>query len=63
MMPRHITEALYKYVVIKAFVDSNHAGNMANMRSHYGTIIYVNNVPIILYSKQQNTVEASNFGS
>ena len=36
---------------------------MANRRSHYGIIIYVNNVPNIWYSKQQNTVEASSFGS
>ena len=63
MIPRHITEALGKYVVIKAHVDSKHAGNMANRRTHYDIIIYVNNAPIIWYSKQQNTVEASSFGS
>ena len=44
-------EALGKYVVIKAYVDSNHAGNMENMRLHSGIIIYVNNKPIIWYSK------------
>ena len=62
-MPRHMSEALGKYFVIKDYVDANHAGNMANRRSHYGIIIYVNNAPIICYSKQQNTVEASSFGS
>ena len=55
-------EALGKYVVIKAYVDANHAGNMSNRRSHSGIIIYVNNSPIIWYSKKQNTVEASSFG-
>ena len=55
MMPRNIPEALGKYVVIKAYVDANHAGNMANRRSHYGIIIYVNNAPISWYSKRQNT--------
>ena len=63
MMPRHIPEALGKYVVIKAYVGDNHAGNMANRRLHYGIIICVNNAPIIWYSKLQNTVEASIFGS
>ena len=63
MIPRHMPEALGKYVVIKAYVDAKHAGNMANRRSHSGIIIYVNNAPIIWYSKLQNKVEASSFGS
>ena len=60
--PRHMLEALGKYVLIKAYVDDNHTGNMENRRSHSGIIIYVNNAPIICYSKRQNTVEASSFG-
>ena len=63
MIPRHMPEALGKYVVIKYYVDANHTGKTANRRSHYRIIIYVNNVHIIWYSKQQNTVEASIFGS
>ena len=47
MMPRHMPEALGKYVMIKAYVDANHSGNMTNRRSHSGIIIYVNNAPII----------------
>ena len=50
-MPRHMQEGLGKYVVIKVYVDANHAVNMENRRSHYGIIIYVNNSPIIWYSK------------
>ena len=61
IMPRHMPEALGKCVVIKAYVDANHSGNMEMMRSHYRIIIYVNNAPIICYSKFQNTVEASSF--
>ena len=52
MMTRHTPEALGNYVVIKAYVDANHAGNMANGRSNSGIIIYVNNAPVIWYSKQ-----------
>ena len=50
IIPRNLLEALGNYVVIKAYVDENHAGNMANRRLHYGIIIYVNNAPIIWYS-------------
>ena len=32
-------------------------------RSHSGIIIFVNNAPIIWFSKRQNTVESSTFGS
>ena len=63
MIQRHMPEALGKYVVIKAYVDTNHSGNMENMRSHYRIISYVNDAPIICYSKFQNTVEASSFES
>ena len=30
MIPRHMLEALVKYAVIKAYMDANNAGNMAN---------------------------------
>ena len=62
MMPRHMPEALGKYVVIKVYVYANHEGNMSNRRLRSGIIIYFNNEPIIWYSKLQNTVEASIFG-
>jgi len=38
-------------------------GNMKTRRSHSGIQIYMNQAPIILYSKRQNTVAASSFGS
>jgi hypothetical protein len=46
-------------VTINAFVDANHAGNVVTRRSHTGIIIFVQNAPIIVYSKWQNTVEAA----
>ena len=45
------------------FVDADHAGCHVTQRSHTGVLIYVNHAPIIWYSKHQNTVEASFFGS
>ena len=51
MIPRNVSESLGSYVAIKAYLDANHEGNMENKR-----------LPIICYSKLQNTVEASSFG-
>ena len=60
-MTMHTAEALSKYVVIKAYIYYDHAGNMSNRSLHSGIIIYVNNAPIIWYSKFQNIVEDSRF--
>jgi hypothetical protein len=54
---------LGKPVCISCFVDANHAGNVITRRSHTGILIYVQNAPIIWFSKRQNTVESSSFGS
>ena len=62
-MPIHFSEALGKYFVIKYYLYDNHEVNMTNWRSHSIIIVYVNNTPIIWYSKRQNTVMASSFGS
>jgi hypothetical protein len=48
---------------MSCFVDADHAGCHATRRSHTGILIYVQNTPIIWYSKRQNTVESSTFGS
>ena len=50
-------------VTITAFEDANHAGDKVTRRSHTGILIYLNCAPIIWYSKAQNTVESSTFGS
>ena len=50
-------------VNISIFVDADHAGNKVTRRSYTGIIIYCNLAPIIWYSKRQNTVESSTFGS
>jgi hypothetical protein len=45
------------------FVDADHAGCLVTRRSHTGVIIFVNRAPTLWYSKRQNTVESSTFGS
>ena len=52
-----------KAVDITCFVYANHAGNVITRRSQTGILIFVQNAPIIWYSKKQNTVESSSFGS
>jgi hypothetical protein len=50
-------------VSTSCFVDANHAGCKATRCSHTGVLLFVNKAPIIWYSKHQNTVETSTFGS
>ena len=45
------------------FFDADHAGNIITRRSHTGIIEYINSAPVIWYSKRNNTVETSTFGS
>ena len=62
-LPGKMIEPRGSPVKVRAYVDANHAGNLANRRSHTGIFIYVNNALITWYSKRQNTVESSSFGS
>jgi len=50
-------------VHMSCFVDADHASNVVTRRSHTGTLIFLNGAPITWYSKRQNTVESSTFGS
>ena len=45
------------------FVDADLAGNSVYRRSQTSILIFVNMAPITWYSKRQNTVEVSTFGS
>ena len=56
-------EPLGNPVRLSAYVDANHAGNLKTRRSHTGLLVYMNSAPILWYSKRQNTVETSSFGS
>jgi len=62
-VPHKMVKPLGNPITIRTYVDANHAGNLANRRSHTGIIMYINNAPIIWYSKRQNAVETSSFGS
>lgn len=62
-LPSNMPKPRGRKVTTTAFVDASHAANKVTRRSHTGYIIFVNRVPIIQYSNQQNTVETSTFGS
>jgi len=48
---------------INVFVDAAHADDLMTRRSTTGILIFVNGTPIRWYSKRQNTVETSTYGS
>ena len=61
-MPLKMPQPRGNGVSICAFVDANHAGNVIMRRSHTGVFLFVNDVPIIWFSKRQNAAEAATFG-
>jgi hypothetical protein len=62
-LPREMPTPRGRPVVMTCFVDADHAGCRVTRRSHTGIIIFVNRSPILWFSKRQNTVESSTFGS
>ena len=62
-IPHQIPRPRGRTVCITAFVDASHAANRVTRRSHAGFIIFVNQAPIIWFSKRQDTVETSTFSS
>ena len=48
---------------IRAYVDSDHAGDNITRRSRTGFIVFLNNAPIYWLSKKQTSVETSSFAS
>ena len=43
--------------------DADHAGNKVNQKSQTRVLIFLNRAPIHWFSKRQNLVETSTFGS
>jgi hypothetical protein len=61
--PPDAPEPRGKTLMTCLFVDSDHAGDVMIRRSRTGFIIYLNNAPVVWYSKRQGTVETSVFGA
>lgn len=62
-IPPNAPEARGKSITMTAFVDADHAGCRVTRRSHTGFFVFINKAPILFFSKRQNTVESSTFGS
>ena len=52
-----------RYMSTHCFVDSDHAGDKTSRRSQTGILLFCNSAPVISYSKRQNSVEGSTYGS
>ena len=62
-IPTYPPKPLGKSVVLRLFVDSDHAGDQVTRRSRSGYVQMVNTSPINGYSKKKGSIEASKFGS
>jgi hypothetical protein len=62
-IPPNALEPRGNYVQVSTFIDANHAGNLVTCQSQTGTLIFMNKALVMWYSKRQNTVETSTFGS
>jgi hypothetical protein len=62
-LPFNMPQARGVNVMTVAFVDASHASNKVTRRSHSGYIIFINQAPIMWFSKRQQTVETSTYSS
>ena len=62
-IPENAPEPLGKPFIMRAYVDADFAGEKLTRRSRTGYIIFLNMAPIYWYSKKQNCIETSSFGS
>ena len=61
--PPRMPEPLGCPVSMTAFVDADHASNVVSRRSHTGYFLFIMNALMCSFSKKQNTVESSTYGS
>ena len=62
-IPDDAPPARGRMVSMHCFVDADHASNKVTRKSQTGILIFLNRAPISWFSKRQNTVESSTFGS
>jgi hypothetical protein len=62
-IPTNAPEPRGNPVQMICFVDADHAGDQLTRRSRTGVLLYLNRAPIMWYSKKQNSIETSTFGS
>ena len=62
-LPPNMPKPLGKEMVLRVFVDADHAGESLTRRSRSGFIVFLNNAPIYWSSKKQTSCETSTYGS
>jgi hypothetical protein len=62
-LPDDMPEPRGKPMQMIVFADADHAGDRVTRRSRTGILLYLNRAPILWYTKKQNSVETSTFGS
>ena len=62
-LPPNAPKPLGNPVVLRIYVDADHAGDKLTRRSRTGYIMYLNNAVINWYSKKQGSIEGATFGS
>jgi hypothetical protein len=62
-LPTDMPKPRGKGFVMRAYVDSDHAGDTVTRRSRTGYLIYLNSALICWHSKKQTSIETSSFGS
>ena len=62
-MPPDVPETLVKEVVMRCFVNADHAVEKVTRISSSGFIIFLKMAPIYYFSKRQNIVNKSTLGS
>src|SRR5210317_654286 len=62
-IPPDMPKPLGKPVELTMFVNASHAANVVTRQSRTGVLIFAMSAPIVWYSKEQNSIETSSFGS
>ena len=62
-LPVNMPESRSQGFIINAYVDSDHAGNVATIWSRTGFLVFFNSALIFWMSKKQTDIETSSFGS
>ena len=60
-IPDNAPEPRGKLIILRAFVESDHANEKVRCRSHMGFCFFINMACIIWYTKRQATVESAVF--
>ena len=62
-LPANMPESRGQGFIMSAYVDSDHAGDLATRRSRTGFLVFLNSALIFWMSKKQTGIETSSFGS